>query len=74
MTRLDPERSATARFASAIVFTKREAFALCEVIAEAERLLLREGMAAEAARLASLFELVEGRLVNDGPLDPVDGS
>ena len=55
-----------ARFAAAIVLTKREAFGVCEAIAEAERVLLRSGHAPEAARLAAVFELVEARLVDDG--------
>ena len=53
-------------FSSAVVLTKREAFELCEALAESERLLLRIGRAPEAARLATLFELVEGRLVGHG--------
>ena len=51
-------------FASAVVFTKREAFEACEVCAEAERALLRTGRAVEAGRLAALFELIEARLVS----------
>jgi hypothetical protein len=49
-------------FASVLVLSKREAFELCEACAEAERALLRVGRATEAARMAALFELVEGRL------------
>jgi hypothetical protein len=52
------------RFASVLVFSKREAFELCEACAEAERALLRSGRAAEAARMAALFELAEGRMVS----------
>jgi hypothetical protein len=52
------------RFASVLVFSKREAFELCEACADAERALLRSGRAAEAARMAALFELVEGRIVS----------
>ncbi|HVC71808.1 MAG TPA: hypothetical protein VNC61_16250 [Acidimicrobiales bacterium] len=54
------------RFAPAIVLTKREAFEACEICADAERSLLRAGRAAEAARLATLFELFENRLVVQG--------
>jgi hypothetical protein len=52
-------------FATAIVLTKREAFEACEACAAAERALLRTGRAAEAGRLAALFELLEARLVSD---------
>jgi hypothetical protein len=52
------------RFASVLVFSKREAFEFCEACADAERALLRSGRAAEAARMAALFELVEGRIVS----------
>ena len=52
------------RFASVVVFSKREAFELCEACAEAERALLRSGRAVEAARMAALFELAEGRIVS----------
>ena len=51
-------------FATAIVLTKREAFEACEACAEAERALLRTGRAAEAGRLAALFELIEARLID----------
>ncbi|HXX91810.1 MAG TPA: hypothetical protein VEI83_16455 [Acidimicrobiales bacterium] len=53
------------KFAPVIVLSKREAFELCEAVAEAERAMLRSGNAAGAARLATIFELVEGRLVRD---------
>ena len=55
----------TVRFAEAVVLSKREAFETCEACAEAERALLRTGRVVEAARLASVFELIEGRLVSD---------
>jgi len=51
-------------FSTAVVLTKREAFEACEACAEAERALLRTGRAAEAGRLAALFELIEERLVS----------
>ena len=47
------------RFARTISLTKLEAFEACEVCADAERVLLRSGRAAEAARVAALFELFE---------------
>ena len=49
-------------FMTAIVLTKREAFSVCEAVADAERVLLRCGRAPEAARLAAVFEMVEDRL------------
>jgi hypothetical protein len=52
-------------FSTAVVLTKRDAFDACEACAEAERALLRTGRAAEAGRLAALFELIEARLVSD---------
>lgn len=57
-----PDQDVPVRFASVLVFSKREAFELCEACAEAERALLRCGKASEAARMAALFELAEGRL------------
>jgi hypothetical protein len=59
------------RFAPAIILTKREAFEVCEAIADSERLLLRSGNVSQAARLAALFELVEGRLAVDGHLTAI---
>ena len=56
-------------FATAVVLTKREAFGACEACAEAERALLRLDRPVEAARVAALFELIEGRLVADGGYD-----
>ena len=51
------------RFRLSIVLTKREAFEVCEVCADVERVLLRAGRVIEAARIAALFELFESRLV-----------
>lgn len=51
------------RVSTAVVLNKREAFEACEACAEAERALLRAGRASEAARMAALFELIEGRLM-----------
>jgi hypothetical protein len=53
------------RFAANVVLTKHEAFEVCELYAEAERMWLRAGRAVEAARAAALFELVESRLTLD---------
>jgi hypothetical protein len=59
---------ADSAFATAVVLTKREVFDALEVCAGAERALLRSGRPAEAAGVASLFELLEDRVVLDpGP-------
>lgn len=60
-----PSDSAAIRFVQTVMLSKREAFETCEACAEAERALLRVGRVIEAARLASVFELIEGRLVCD---------
>jgi hypothetical protein len=62
----DAGEGAPMQFAAVLVLSKREAFDLCEACAEAERALLRSGRASEAARMAGIFELVEGRLVLQG--------
>ncbi len=54
-----------ARFATVLVLQKAEAFEICEACAQAERALLRCGRSSEAARMAAVFEMVEGRLVLD---------
>jgi hypothetical protein len=56
------EEHRRARFASAVVLGKHEAFGLCETLAVAERALLRAGCGPEAARAALAFELIEGRM------------
>jgi len=58
------------RFTTSVVLSKKEAFEACEACAEAERALLRTGRAAEAMRVAALFELLEGRLVSDARATP----
>jgi hypothetical protein len=52
------------RFTASVVLSKREAFEVCEICAEAERALIRTGRGAEAHRLAVLFELIEARLLS----------
>ena len=59
-------------FADAVVLTKREVFEALEACADAERALLRCGRPVPAAALASLFELLEDRVVLD-PLTPPCG-
>lgn len=62
---MTPSNHAEMAFASAVVLTKREVFDALEACAGAERALLRSGRAAEAAGVASLFELLEDRLILD---------
>ena len=50
------------RFGASVVLTSRDAFNALEACAKAERALLRAGDAAEAAAIATLFELLEDRL------------
>ena len=56
---------AASAFATAVVLVKREVFDALEACALAERALLRCGRAAEAAGIASLFEMLEDRVVLD---------
>lgn len=68
-------RSLVPAFADAVVLTKREVFDALEACAEAERALLRCGRPVPAAGMASLFELLEDRVVLDpltGPLRTLD--
>lgn len=60
---------ANTSFASAVVLAKREVFDALEACAVAERALLRSGRPVEAAALASLFEMLEDRVI----LDPMPG-
>jgi hypothetical protein len=52
-------------FATAVALTRREVFDALEACAEAERALLRCGRPVEAAGVASLFELLEDRVLLD---------
>jgi len=45
------------------LLTKEEAFAACQVLADAGRVLVRSGAGAEADTLCALFALFEERLV-----------
>ena len=49
-------------FGTSVVLTGRDTFDALEACARAERALLRVGAAAEAAAIATLFELLEDRL------------
>jgi len=53
---LYPSRSAI------VVLTRMEAFELCEILAEAERTLVRSGRGSASSRVALAFELIEDRL------------
>jgi hypothetical protein len=64
MSATDPNGGAPV-FATVVVLAKREVFDALEVCAMAERALLRCGRASEAAAVASLFELLEDRIVRD---------
>jgi hypothetical protein len=57
------------RVANAVTFEKSEAFAMCEVLAIAERALVRSGHTREAANIGLVFEAIENRL-----LRPLAGS
>jgi hypothetical protein len=46
---------------------KKEVFEICGALALAESLLARLGLLEEAAYLATVFDVVEGRLVEPGP-------
>ena len=63
------EPPAPARFAARVDFLKNEVFEICGALALAESLLARLGLPGEAAYLAAVFDLVEGRLV--APVAPV---
>jgi hypothetical protein len=52
-----------ARFAARVDFLKNEVFEICGALALAESLLARLGLPGEAAYLATVFDVVEGRLI-----------
>jgi hypothetical protein len=56
-----------AGFASQIDLLKEEVFDICAALAQWESLLRGLGMTAVAARVSSLFDRVEGRLVQGQP-------
>jgi hypothetical protein len=45
--------------------TKEEVFAACQVLADADRCLVRTGHLRQADALGDLFEVLEGRMVAD---------
>jgi hypothetical protein len=52
------------RFAESVVLSKGEVFGACQALADADRLLLRNGGKSEASALGDLFELLEARLAH----------
>ncbi len=50
------------RIRPSVVLTKSEAFAACQVLADADRCLVRAGRLGEADALCDLFELLEARM------------
>ncbi len=56
-----------ARFAARVELLKDEAFAICGALALGESLLRRFGLHDHAAHLATVFDVVEGRLVAPPP-------
>jgi len=50
------------RFRPSVVLTKGEVFAACQVLADADRCLVRAGLLGEADALGDLFELLEHRM------------
>jgi hypothetical protein len=59
----DDASAAPARFAARVDFLKEEVFEICGALALGEALLTRLGLAREAAHLATVFAVVESRLV-----------
>ncbi len=56
------DRTEAVRFGPVIQLTKRETFAACQALADADRVLVRAGCVAESNALADLFDLFEERL------------
>jgi hypothetical protein len=70
-TTMSPEQGSTdvtdsdpVRFAESVVLSKGEVFGACQALADADRLLLRNGGTSEASALGDLFELLEARLAH----------
>jgi hypothetical protein len=53
---------APVRFAQSVRLSKAEAFSACQVLADADRRLVRARCFAESEALAELFDLLEDRL------------
>ncbi|MHB1517398.1 MAG: hypothetical protein ACYCVN_05360 [Acidimicrobiales bacterium] len=54
-------------FSATIRLTKGEAFAACQALADADRILASAGNLFESRAIAELFELMEERLVAERP-------
>jgi hypothetical protein len=66
---MDPARGARAtHFAPQVNFLKDEVFDICGALALGESFFMRLGLTNEAAYLATVFDVVEGRLIE--PLTP----
>jgi hypothetical protein len=61
------EPPSPARFAARVDFLKNEVFEICDALARAEVLLARLGLVGEAAYLATVFDVAEGRLADSSP-------
>ena len=55
-------------FAPSVRLSKTEVFTACQVLADADRCLVRSGALREAGALVDLFELLEERLSLDDPV------
>ncbi len=76
MTPVDPPGTVgdgPVRFSDVVHLTKGEAFRACQVLADADRLLVRAGRLPEAEALGDLFELFEERLTVAGRTAPAGG-
>jgi hypothetical protein len=56
-----------ARPCETVRLTKAEAFDACQLLADADRCLVRAGYPAEATALVELFDLIESRLCEGEP-------
>jgi hypothetical protein len=65
--RNDGEPPSPAYFAARVAFLKEEVFEICGALALGESLLKHLGRPSEAAHLAAVFGVVEGRLVEPRP-------
>ena len=58
----NPAPRGPVRLLPAVLLTKGEVFAACQVLADADRCLVRAGLLGEADALGDLFELLENRM------------
>jgi hypothetical protein len=57
-----PASPGPVRLLASVLLTKSEVFAACQVLADADRCLVRAGLLNEADALGDLFELLEHRM------------